>query len=152
VISSQLVCSPAHHTIGQRCASLLGWGPVGTAEQFIVSTNNPFESLANCSLTCVDTGVNPVHGKTSFDNFLLSCLTLFQCLTLEDWASVMIMASHLPCRFPLLTSHSSLPSFPRWLRIDPATTRARFTHTRTHAHTRAHTHSDARAQNFASSG
>ncbi|XRB04885.1 voltage-dependent calcium channel L type [Pycnococcus provasolii] len=35
---------------------------------------------------------NPNMGITSFDNFLWSCLTIFQCITLEGWTPIMYWA------------------------------------------------------------
>ena len=38
---------------------------------------------------CQNTPENPNYGVTSFDNILLSFVTIFQCITLEGWAEVM---------------------------------------------------------------
>ncbi|XP_073814262.1 ca[2+]-channel protein alpha[[1]] subunit D isoform X3 [Musca autumnalis] len=38
---------------------------------------------------CFDDWVGPNHGITNFDNFGLSMLTVFQCITLEGWTDVL---------------------------------------------------------------
>ncbi|XP_059226806.1 muscle calcium channel subunit alpha-1 isoform X3 [Stomoxys calcitrans] len=38
---------------------------------------------------CFDEWVGPNHGITNFDNFGLSMLTVFQCITLEGWTDVL---------------------------------------------------------------
>lgn len=55
------------------------------------------DALAMCGTATCSTGYicaktldNPNYGMTSFDNFFFSALTVYQCITLEGWTSVMI--------------------------------------------------------------
>jgi len=52
----------------------------------------------NCSTltgnyVCRDSWEGPNFGITNFDNFGLSMLTVFQCITLEGWTDVLYQAS-----------------------------------------------------------
>ena len=42
---------------------------------------------------CRDGWVGPNNGITNFDNFGLAMLTVFQCITLEGWTTVMYNVS-----------------------------------------------------------
>ena len=53
--------------------------------------------------TCRFWGEGPNSGITSFDNFLLALLTVFQLITLEGWSDVFYLVS---------TSHVPRPSHP----------------------------------------
>lgn len=52
----------------------------------------------NCSMIgeemeCREGWIGPNFGITNFDNFGLSMLTVFQCITLEGWTDVMYNVS-----------------------------------------------------------
>lgn len=50
----------------------------------------------NCSeedMECRGGWEGPNHGITNFDNFGLSMLTVFQCITLEGWTDVLYAVS-----------------------------------------------------------
>lgn len=51
----------------------------------------------NCSTlgnyVCRDSWEGPNSGITNFDNFGLSMLTVFQCITLEGWTDVLYQVS-----------------------------------------------------------
>lgn len=38
---------------------------------------------------CLEKWIGPNHGITCFDNILFSMLTVFQCITMEGWTSVL---------------------------------------------------------------
>ena len=46
---------------------------------------------------CVNWPSGPNYGFTSFDNFLLGLLTVFQLITLEGWSAVFYLVSTTPC-------------------------------------------------------
>lgn len=39
--------------------------------------------------TCTDTWIGPNDGITQFDNILFAVLTVFQCITMEGWTTVL---------------------------------------------------------------
>lgn len=39
--------------------------------------------------TCNDTWIGPNDGITQFDNILFAVLTVFQCITMEGWTTVL---------------------------------------------------------------
>eukprot|EP01084_Bolivina_argentea_P291296 500624_1 len=45
----------------------------------------------NKGTICIDVGYNPNNGVTSFDNILVSWLTILQCISLEGWTDTMYM-------------------------------------------------------------
>lgn len=73
----------------------------------------------NCSklgndYECRDGWDGPNFGITNFDNFGLSMLTVFQCITLEGWTDVMYHVSNVKFRSfknIILTSNISLAVF-----------------------------------------
>lgn len=59
---------------------------------------SPIQGGYNCSLVgaeyfCCDDWEGPNSGITNFDNFGLSMLTVFQCVTLEGWTEVLYYVS-----------------------------------------------------------
>ena len=60
---------------------------------------------------CVDWELGPNYGFTSFDNFLIGMLTVFQLITLEGWTDVFYLVSdirihvhvhvHVMCESPI---------------------------------------------------
>ena len=48
-----------------------------------------FECTAEVGWVCDTYWVGPNRGITSFDNFGLAMLTVFQCITMEGWVEVM---------------------------------------------------------------
>lgn len=56
------------------------------------------ENGFNCSelsMICIDEKwEGPNYGITNFDNFGLSMLTVFQCITLEGWTDVLYNVSY----------------------------------------------------------
>lgn len=63
------------------------------------------ETGFNCStlgeeMVCREGWDGPNFGITNFDNFGLSMLTVFQCITLEGWTDVMYHVSLLFLPFP----------------------------------------------------
>lgn len=42
---------------------------------------------------CLEKWIGPNHGITCFDNILFSMLTVFQCITMEGWTSVLYWVS-----------------------------------------------------------
>lgn len=58
------------------------------------------ENGFNCSslgdeMECLEGWIGPNFGITNFDNFGLSMLTVFQCITLEGWTDVMYNVSFI---------------------------------------------------------
>lgn len=47
----------------------------------------------NHTFICCDDWEGPNYGITNFDNFGLAMLTVFQCVTLEGWTSVLYNVS-----------------------------------------------------------
>jgi voltage-dependent calcium channel R type alpha-1E len=45
--------------------------------------------------TCHDTWIGPNDGITQFDNILFAVLTVFQCITMEGWTTVLYNVSHI---------------------------------------------------------
>jgi len=48
-----------------------------------------YECAAERGWVCDEYWVGPNRGITSFDNFGLAMLTVFQCITMEGWTGVM---------------------------------------------------------------
>jgi voltage-dependent calcium channel L type alpha-1D len=48
-----------------------------------------FECLADRGWVCEGYWIGPNRGITNFDNFGLAMLTVFQCITMEGWTSIM---------------------------------------------------------------
>ncbi|XP_024910062.1 voltage-dependent R-type calcium channel subunit alpha-1E [Cynoglossus semilaevis] len=46
--------------------------------------------------TCTDTWIGPNDGITQFDNILFAVLTVFQCITMEGWTTVLYNVRLLP--------------------------------------------------------
>lgn len=44
---------------------------------------------------CIEKWIGPNYGITSFDNIFFSMLTVFQCITMEGWTSVLYWVSFL---------------------------------------------------------
>lgn len=44
---------------------------------------------------CLSGWVGPNYGITSFDNIAFAMLTVFQCITMEGWTSIMYYVSVL---------------------------------------------------------
>lgn len=44
--------------------------------------------------TCSDTWIGPNDGITQFDNILFAVLTVFQCITMEGWTTVLYNVRH----------------------------------------------------------
>ena len=78
-IQSDVFCSPGAETI-----SAFGW---------------IFGRGCNAGYHCVDTGINPNHGFTSFDHFGYAVLIVFQCLTLEGWVDIMYIVQDVSSDF-----------------------------------------------------
>lgn len=47
--------------------------------------------------TCNDTWIGPNDGITQFDNILFAVLTVFQCITMEGWTTVLYNVRQLTC-------------------------------------------------------
>lgn len=43
----------------------------------------------NESSTCIENWIGPNYGITSFDNIGLAMLTVFQCITMEGWTTIL---------------------------------------------------------------
>lgn len=53
----------------------------------------PFQCDEAAGEVCREYWEGPNHGITNFDNFGLSLLTVFQCVTLEGWTDVLYWVS-----------------------------------------------------------
>lgn len=47
----------------------------------------------NATSTCIESWVGPNYGITSFDNIGLAMLTVFQCITMEGWTTILYWVS-----------------------------------------------------------
>jgi len=47
----------------------------------------------NTTSTCIENWVGPNYGITSFDNIGLAMLTVFQCITMEGWTTILYWVS-----------------------------------------------------------
>lgn len=56
-------------------------------------------SMISDDMECREGWIGPNFGITNFDNFGLSMLTVFQCITLEGWTDVMYNVSILKLCF-----------------------------------------------------
>ena len=83
--------------------------------------------------SCSDTWIGPNDGITQFDNILFAVLTVFQCITMEGWTTVLYNVRHTHAR-----AHAHT-------RTHAHTHTHMHTHTHTRTHTRTHTHAHAHA-------
>lgn len=68
-------------------------GPDGKRMENPHPCGDPGFSCATINMTCKLYWDGPNHGITNFDNFGLSMLTVFQCITLEGWTDVLYSVS-----------------------------------------------------------
>ena len=66
---------------------------------------------------CREFWEGPNFGITNFDNFGLSMLTVFQCVTLEGWTDVLYWVADLPTQFFFLPVFFSRDYLSQWSRI-----------------------------------
>ena len=65
------------------------------------STSGGFQCPENVS-ACTQYWEGPNFGITSFDNIGYAMLTVFQCITMEGWTSVLYYVSNIIIIMPLL--------------------------------------------------
>jgi len=94
--------------------------------EFALETPRPcgkgFECSADHNWTCDGDWIGPNRGITNFDNFGLAMLTVFQCITMEGWTSIMYDVSSprpdiKPLRGPVskyITSKAHLRYWTQW--------------------------------------
>ena len=66
-------------------------GPIPCGRGFACETAVP-------GSVCLDGWEGPNMGITNFDNFGLSMLTVFQCITMEGWTDVLYYVRFVLCR------------------------------------------------------
>ena len=72
----------------QRCFDI----ETGKQAEFIrLCSSNDFGLKCSDTQFCADSGYNPNFGVTSFDNILISWLTILTSISLEGWVDVMYM-------------------------------------------------------------
>jgi hypothetical protein len=82
-------------------ADVIGVDPVHPCDAGLKSRGIQCGDLSQ-NLVCRSDWVGPNDGITSFDNFGLAMLTVFQCITLEGWTDVMYLV-RLQTLFRLLS-------------------------------------------------
>ena len=60
------------------------------------------ELICDSGYECVRFFGNPNHGMTNFDNILYALTAVFQCVTLEGWAHIMVMVQKAFSRYVFL--------------------------------------------------
>ncbi|KAH7723235.1 voltage-dependent calcium channel type D subunit alpha-1-like protein [Aphelenchoides avenae] len=65
---------------------------VNLSEKPFPCTNKTAKGAYNCDVagsTCINQWIGPNYGITSFDNIAFAMITVFQCITMEGWTTVM---------------------------------------------------------------
>lgn len=73
---------------GKRGHSALSLTSSGEGSEVPKPPTGAYLCNANYS-DCVEKWIGPNSGITSFDNIFFSMLTVFQCITMEGWTSVL---------------------------------------------------------------
>lgn len=63
---------------------------------------------------CLEDWEGPNYGITSFDNIGLAMLTVFQCITMEGWTTILYWVSEL-CSLTLVASECMYLELQEWL-------------------------------------
>ena len=75
-----------------------GWGCDGALEVLTFKNNSlelAMNEYDNSTLFCARSVTTPNFGVTSFDNILLACVTIMQCISLEGWVDVLYLTAEV---------------------------------------------------------
>ena len=91
-------------TEGEKESPCYSLEPTAKGGEIVKLPSGAYVCDANFS-ECIEKWIGPNYGITSFDNIFFSMLTVFQCITMEGWTSVLYWVTNsLPYYSPLFTS------------------------------------------------